>query len=105
MKILVYVVEEMKGGSIKTLGEFREKKEAEDVRAQNEDRFLRIVKKEIDSIKFDLEDAFLALCGMTKCDECPYECVGKNVKAWREMDTSEQAAIVKRMARALQEHC
>lgn len=105
MKILVYAVEEMKGGSIKTLGEFREKEEAEDVRAQNEDRFLRIVKKEMDSIKFDLEDAFLALCGMTKCDECPYDCVRKNVKAWREMDTSEQAAIIKRMARALREHC
>lgn len=103
MKILVYVVEEMKGGSIKTLGEFREKEEAEDVRAQNEDRFLRIVKKEMDSIKFDLEDAFLALCGMTKCDECPYDCVGKNTKAWREMDTSEQATIIKRMARALRE--
>lgn len=105
MKILVYCVEEMKKGNIETLGEFRTKEEAEDIRAQNEDRFIRIVKKETDSIKFDLEDAFLALCGMTKCDECPYDCVGKNVKAWREIDTSEQAAIIKRMARALREHC
>lgn len=103
MKILVYCVEEMKDGNIKTLGEFREKEEAEDVRAQNEKRFIRIVKKEIDSTRFDLEDAFLALCGMTKCDECPYDCVGKNTKIWREMDTSEQATIIKRMARALRE--
>lgn len=103
MKILVYCVEEMKDGNIKTLGEFREKEEAEDVRAQNEKRFIRIVKKEIDSTRFDLEDAFLALCGMTKCDECPFDCVGKNTKAWREMDTSEQATIIKRMARALRE--
>lgn len=104
MKILVYCVEEMTDEGIETLGEFRTKEEAEDVRAQNEDLFIRIAKKEIDSTKFDLEDAFLALCEMTKCNECPYDCVGKNVKAWREMDTSEQAAIIKKMARALREH-
>lgn len=105
MKILVYCVEEMKDGNIKTLGEFRTKEEAEDVRANYEDRFIRIVKKETDSIRFDLEDTFLALCGMTKCDECPYNCVGQKVKAWYEMDTSEQAAMIKKMARVLREHC
>lgn len=105
MKILVYCVEEMKDGNIKNLGELRTKEEAEEVRALHEDSFTRIVKKEIDSIRFDLEDAFLALCGMTKCDECPYNCVGKKVKAWYEMDTSEQAAMIKKMARALREHC
>lgn len=105
MKILVYCVEEMKDGNIKNRGEFRTKEEAEEVRAQYEDHFIRIAKKETDSIRFDLEDAFLALCGMTKCDECPYDCLGKNVKAWYKMDTSEQVTIIKRMSEALREHC
>ena len=103
MKILVYCVEEMKDGNIKSLGELRTKEEAEKVRALHEDSFTRIVKKETDSIRFDLEDAFLALCGMTRCDECPYNCVGQKVKAWYEMDTSEQAEMIKKMARALRE--
>ena len=103
MKILVYCVEEMKDGNIKSLGEFRTKEEAEEVRALREDSFTRIVKKETDSIRFELEDAFLALCGMTRCDECPYNCVGQKVKAWYEMDTSEQAEMIKKMARALRE--
>lgn len=103
MKILVYCVEEMKDGNIKNLGEFRTKEEAEEVRALREDSFTRIVKKETDSIRFDLEDAFLALCGMTRCDECPYNCVGQKVKAWYEMDTSEQAEMIKKMTRALRE--
>ena len=105
MKILVYCVEEMKDGNIKTIGEFREKEEAEEVRAHYEDRFIRIVKKETDSIRFDLEDAFLTLCGMTKCNECPYDCIRKKVTAWHEMDTSEQVATIKKMAEALREHC
>ena len=105
MKILVYCVEEMKDGNIKSLGELRTKEEAEEVRALHEDSFTRIVKKETDSIRFDLEDAFLALCGMTRCDQCPYNCVGQKVKAWYEMDTSEQAAMIKKMARVLREHC
>lgn len=103
MKMLVYCVEEMKDGNIKNLGELRTKEEAEEVRAMYGDRFTRIVEKETDSIRFDLEDAFLALCGMTRCDECPYNCVGKKVKAWYEMDTSEQAEMIKKMARALRE--
>ena len=103
MKILVYCVEEMKDGNIKSLGEFRTEEEAEEVRALREDSFTRIIKKETDSIRFDLEDAFLALCGMTRCDECPYNCVGQKVKAWYEMDTSEQAEMIKKMARALRE--
>lgn len=103
MKILVYCVEEMKDGNIKSLGELRTKEEAEEVRALHEDSFTRIVKKETDSIRFELEDAFLALCGMTRCDECPYNCVGQKVKAWYEMDTSEQAEMIKKMARALRE--
>lgn len=105
MKILVYCVEEMKDGNIKTIGEFRTKEEAKDVRAHYEDRFIRIVKKETDSTKFDLEDTFLTLCGMTRCDECPCDCLEENVKPWCEMDISEQAAMIKKMARVLREHC
>lgn len=105
MKMLVYCVEELKDGNIKTIGEFRTKEEAKDVRAHYEDRFIRIVKKEMDSTKFDLEDAFLTLCGMTRCDECPCNCLEENVKPWREMDISEQAVMIKKMARVLREHC
>ena len=103
MKRLVYCVEEMKDGNIKSLGELRTKEEAEEVRALHEDSFTRIVKKETDSIRFDLEDAFLALCGMMRCDECPCDCLEENVKPWYEMDTSEQAEMIKKMARALRE--
>lgn len=103
MEILVYCVEEMKDGNIKTIEEFRTREEAEDIRAQYEDRFTRIVKREKDSTELDLKDAFIALCIMTECYKCPYNCVGENVKPWNEMDISEKATIIKRMSEALRE--
>lgn len=88
---------------IETLGEYHTEEEAEEARECNEDRFTRIVKKEVDSIGYDLDDAFLGLCGMMNCAECPYSCLEKNTKPWNEMEVSEKAAIVKKMVMKLKE--
>lgn len=103
MKILVYCLEEMTVTGIEILGEYHTEEEAEEARECNEDRFTRIVKKEVDSTEYDLEDAFIGLCSMMKCTDCPYSCLEKNTKPWNKFELSEKVAIVKKMVMKLKE--
>lgn len=103
MKILIYYLEEMTVMGIETLGEYHTEEEAEKARECNEDRFTRIVKKEVDSTEYDLEDAFLGLCGMMECSKCPAQCYKSGAKDWKEMGLSEQAALIKNMVMKLKE--
>lgn len=103
MEILVYRLEEMTVTGIEILGEYHTEEEAEEARECNEDRFTRIVKKEVDSTEYDLEDAFIGLCTMMKCTDCPYGCLEKNTKPWNEFELSEKVAIIKKMVMKLKE--
>lgn len=99
----IWVLEEMTDDGINILGEFRTFQDAEEVRDINNECYTRIVKKEVDSTGYDLEDAFLGLCGMMECRKCPLQCYNPEAKDWKKMGLSEQAEMIKNMVMKLKE--
>lgn len=99
----IWVLEEMTQAGIDKLGEYRTYEDAEEARECFKECYTRIVEKEVDSTGYDLEDAFLGLCGMMDCLSCPFQCYASGTKRWQEMGLSEQAAVIKNMVMKLKE--
>lgn len=99
----IWVLEEMTQAGINKLDEYRTRKDAEEVREFYDECYTRIVEKEVESTGYDLEDAFLGLCGMMECSKCPVQCYKSGAKDWKEMGLSEQAALIKNMVMKLKE--
>lgn len=99
----IWVLEEMALTGINKLGEYRTREDAEEARKNYDECYTRILETEVDSIGYNLEDAFLGLCGMMDCLVCPFQCYTPGAKRWQEMGLSEQAAMIKNMVMKLKE--
>lgn len=99
----IWVLEEMTQEGISELCEYRMREDAEEARKSCENCFTRISEKEVDSTGYDLEDAFLGLCGMMECTKCPFQCYALGAKSWHDMGLSEQVEMIKNMVMKLKE--
>lgn len=99
----IWVLEEMTQTGINKLNEYRTRKDAEEAREFYDDCYTRIVEKEVESTEYDLEDAFIGLCSMMSCSDCPAQCFSFKRKEWYNKDLSEKVKMLKDMVLKMKE--